>query len=201
MVLMFSVDWVALGTWAGAFATAGAVYIAATLTDRQRRLDALELRKARYGVIWSACRRAEELVFSVYEAALAGEKGGPSPDSPDEFTHVLDVLNAAPIYEIGSWEATDDLIQVTRYLLEGRKLSLKFTTPRWGDIEATSLHLTSRATLKTIAYKAMLASKYGVWPHRNRAGDWVLPGVGNLEIQPSGATKLTGSRKGIFGRR
>lgn len=198
----YSADWAALGTWAGAIATAGAVYVAATLADRQRRLDALELKKVRYGVLWSACRRAEELVFSVYEAALVGEKGiGPAPYSPDEFTHVLDILNAAPIYEMGSWEAADDLLHVNRYLLEGRKLASRFTTAEWQDIDATSLHLTSKPTLKAIVHKAMLASSYGVWPHTNRAGDWVLPGIGTVEAEPSGVPRLHNARKALFGWR
>jgi hypothetical protein len=164
-----------VGTWAGAIATAGAVYVAARLSERTRKREALETKKNRYAAIRIIFLQADRLIRELADAASPGPKAiGAAPPSVDQFSDLLAALDSVPFLDLGSALAADRVFQVKRALIFGRDHVRQYGSPGWVDVEVRWHCGQSEATIANAAVEAGMAADKGVWPHKNRAGDWVF---------------------------
>lgn len=169
------VDWSALGTWAGAVATAVAVYLAATLAERQRHRDIVEAKRTRYHVLAGTFEAGLALVEQLDEAAQTGAHGiGIAPPSAEEFDAINDVLGSAPLFEFGDGEAAQTLLRVKRLLVRARSFADFFETANWDPYE---VQLVCRHDLLPVlqysATAARQSARNGRWHWRNSAGEWM----------------------------
>lgn len=174
-MLACAVDWDAAGSWAGAFATALAVYLAATLADRGRRRERLQSRKDRYHALLAIFREAEDLLSEISDCTRTGYRGvTASPPSPERFSDLIDALSSISILDLGdSWSVMSNLFGVRRMLIEGRDALRKFVDEKASQEELETWCLSAEPFFRLAAQAAARASTAGKWPWKNRAGEWV----------------------------
>jgi hypothetical protein len=174
-----NIDWTAteaIGAWAGAVATAGAVFIAASFSRWAARRESVRVRKARYAALSSIYNEVAFLISELRDAALEGKSGiRASPPSLGQFDDLLAVLGSVPLLELGNANALYDLFRVKRALNGARDRLKEYGTPDWLDIQVKTWCDTWDRDAQQAAAAASQAASRGIWPHRNRAGDWVFP--------------------------
>jgi hypothetical protein len=177
MAHRYEVDWPAaeaVGTWAGAFITAAAVFLAAQFSewrDRQRRLAQ---KKEAFATLGRLFNQGASLISDLSQAANFSEKGiGPSPPPTGAFIDLIGVLGAVDVFQLHSMIATERLFQVKRHLIEALE-KREFYDRDFASFVGTiaECELWERQ-VGHAAHEAMLAEVRGIWPYRNKADEWI----------------------------
>jgi len=171
--LGYPVNWDATGTWMGAAATAAAVYLAATLTERANKKSSRDLWKQRYRALTALYIEAAEHIEAVEKTSVRDEKGRRStPPSVVEFDDILAALDAVPILELGNEAAIVQLFQVKRCLMSTRDLVVSSSPHEWNEPIVEALRRASKLCRK-VAEGGRHAAKVGAWP--KQIGDrWLV---------------------------
>ncbi len=171
-----NVDWSATeacGTWAGAIMTAGAVFMAAQISQwRESRRQILE-KKEVFATLGRLFNEACNLINGLRDAASLGKKGvGPSPPEIEDFDDLIEVLRSIDVFRLRSFLATQRLFEVKRYVMMAKEKRRQYDTAFQMFVDTSDECDLWFARTSNAAFEAELAEKAVIWPHKNRAGEW-----------------------------
>jgi hypothetical protein len=172
-----NIDWPATeacGTWAGAGMTAVAVFLAAQFSEWRDRRRRLAEKKSIFATLGRLFNEAALLISELQQAAGSGDKGiGPSPPSLGSLEDLIGVLATVDVFRLHSFIATERLFQVKRILIEALALRELYARDFTAFQTAAAPCELWKRQVSDSAFEAQLAQDRAIWPHKNRAGEWI----------------------------